>query len=130
MALDHAVVRKGHEHRPQPEDAARTVAPASSAERERDARREGRPRRGEAEPDKARGARGLSPRRRADAGGGTRTPTGFRPPGPKPGAYSNSATPARCSAPTAARGPARLYGPLRWPGGPQRRVCAFTTPTG
>ena len=28
------------------------------------------------------------------AGGGTRTPTALRPPGPKPGASSNSATPA------------------------------------
>ncbi len=32
---------------------------------------------------------------RPNAGGGTRTPTGRSPPGPKPGAYSNSATPAR-----------------------------------
>ena len=32
--------------------------------------------------------------RRPSAGGGTRTPTGRSPPGPKPGAYSNSATPA------------------------------------
>src|SRR4051794_41883110 len=29
------------------------------------------------------------------ADGGTRTPTGRSPPGPKPGAYSNSATSAR-----------------------------------
>ena len=30
----------------------------------------------------------------ASADEGTRTPTGFRPPGPKPGAYTNSATSA------------------------------------
>src|SRR3954465_1796470 len=51
------------------------------------------------------------PYRRRGAGGGTRTPTGFRPPGPKPGAYSNSATPARFVLRSAARSRARLYGP-------------------
>src|SRR3954468_16696198 len=44
------------------------------------------------------------------ADGGTRTPTGRSPPGPKPGAYSNSATSAR---------PGRLW---RHPGGWARCV--------
>src|SRR5205807_9661794 len=44
--------------------------------------------------------------RRTDAGGGTRTPKDSRPPAPKAGAYTNSATPAA----TAAKHLSRLYG--------------------
>jgi hypothetical protein len=50
----------------------------------------------------------------SSAGGGTRTPTGRSPPGPKPGAYSNSATPADRQG-TVAQLQRKSYDRLRWP---------------